>query len=147
MAVIRESYNWAWNQKLFLYYRCLNISGVFQKFYSIKFPLEYSGMCLFRGISVPPSLPLGMEGEFELLAESVRLVNSCKVDRRFYKVKLWVMFQLIQIYLMMINKKAVKTVFYVKHILISFEMRERWLLFSGQMIGSEVQSYNGIGCG
>lgn len=88
-----------------------------------------------------------MEGEIELLAESVRLVNSCKVDRTSYRVKLWVIFQFIQIYIVTMNESAVMIFFNVKHILISLEMRERWLLFIKQMIGSRVQLYNGTGCG
>lgn len=88
-----------------------------------------------------------MEGEIELLAESVRLVNSCKVDRTSYRVKLCVIFQFIQIYIVMMNESAVMIFFNVKHILISLEMRERWLLFIKQMIGSRIQSYSGTGCG
>lgn len=45
------------------------------------------------------------------------------------------------------DKKAIIIVFNVKHILISFEMRERWLFLVQQMIGSQGQLDNGIGCG
>lgn len=39
----------------------------------------------------------------------------------------------------MINKKAVIIVFYVKHIHIPFEIREKQLLLIRQMIDSQVQ--------